>query len=241
MVRNGEKWDFGDPELNEQGMPVVHNIAEMLQCVRGSEDHSWSWPQNCQEISELRDHLYTRNDAPVEAAQKNDPFHCVSPLLTESSICPPPDSTSREWDCSVSFPSNNSLDLLSPAGPSTQPRQILRSRTVSESRNWLDTMEDFIPGTDPDFTPSINHRTQTDSLLPRSGSDFLTAQHCSSSYASRSSCEVSEQTIHILDMAEVYVSSSSGDEIILPNMLDWNVVDPRSPWMGFSFESPGSL
>ncbi len=34
MVRNNQKWELGEPELNERGHPVVHNIASKLGCVR---------------------------------------------------------------------------------------------------------------------------------------------------------------------------------------------------------------
>ncbi|KAH6653594.1 hypothetical protein BKA67DRAFT_570465 [Truncatella angustata] len=34
MVRNGKSWDLGEPEINDQGRPLVHNIATLLGCVR---------------------------------------------------------------------------------------------------------------------------------------------------------------------------------------------------------------
>ncbi|KAK3310801.1 uncharacterized protein B0T15DRAFT_50623 [Chaetomium strumarium] len=38
MVRNGEPWDFGEPELNDRGQPVVHNVAAKLGCLRPHSD-----------------------------------------------------------------------------------------------------------------------------------------------------------------------------------------------------------
>ena len=38
MLRNGEKWDLGEPELNDRGLPVVHNVAAKLGCLRPNSD-----------------------------------------------------------------------------------------------------------------------------------------------------------------------------------------------------------
>ena len=38
MVRNGQSWEYGEPELNDRGQPVVHNIASMLGCIRPNSD-----------------------------------------------------------------------------------------------------------------------------------------------------------------------------------------------------------
>lgn len=38
MVQNGERWDHGDPDLNDRGQPIVHNIATKLGCIRPNSD-----------------------------------------------------------------------------------------------------------------------------------------------------------------------------------------------------------
>lgn len=38
MVRNSQQWDLGEPELNDRGQPVIHNIASKLGCIRPSSD-----------------------------------------------------------------------------------------------------------------------------------------------------------------------------------------------------------
>lgn len=38
MVRNGQSWDLGEPELNERGQPIIHNIATKLGCIRPNAD-----------------------------------------------------------------------------------------------------------------------------------------------------------------------------------------------------------
>ncbi|KAI0203228.1 hypothetical protein F4808DRAFT_35652 [Astrocystis sublimbata] len=38
MVRNGQSWDLGEPELNDRGQPIIHNIATKLGCIRPNAD-----------------------------------------------------------------------------------------------------------------------------------------------------------------------------------------------------------
>ena len=38
MVRNQQTWEFGEPELNDRGQPVIHNIASKLGCIRPNSD-----------------------------------------------------------------------------------------------------------------------------------------------------------------------------------------------------------
>ncbi|KAI0189225.1 hypothetical protein F4808DRAFT_46514 [Astrocystis sublimbata] len=38
MVRNGQSWDLGEPELNDRGRPVIHDIATKLGCMRTNAD-----------------------------------------------------------------------------------------------------------------------------------------------------------------------------------------------------------
>jgi hypothetical protein len=38
MVRSGQQWDLGEPEVNDRGQPVIHNIATMLGCIRPNAD-----------------------------------------------------------------------------------------------------------------------------------------------------------------------------------------------------------
>ncbi|KAH8662029.1 hypothetical protein BX600DRAFT_308705 [Xylariales sp. PMI_506] len=38
MVRSGQQWELGEPELNDRGQPVIHNIATLLGCIRPNAD-----------------------------------------------------------------------------------------------------------------------------------------------------------------------------------------------------------
>lgn len=58
MVRNGESWDLGEPELNDRGLPVIHNIAEKLGCIRPSPDMPQTFPEDAEEFAELQAQLF---------------------------------------------------------------------------------------------------------------------------------------------------------------------------------------
>ncbi|KAI0393809.1 hypothetical protein F5Y17DRAFT_290015 [Xylariaceae sp. FL0594] len=38
MVRKGQSWDLGEPSFNERGDPIVHDIANLLGCIRPNAD-----------------------------------------------------------------------------------------------------------------------------------------------------------------------------------------------------------
>lgn len=38
MVRTSQQWELGEPELNDRGQPVIHDIASMLGCIRPNSD-----------------------------------------------------------------------------------------------------------------------------------------------------------------------------------------------------------
>jgi hypothetical protein len=38
MVRNQQPWVYGEPELNDRGQPVIHDIASKLGCIRPNSD-----------------------------------------------------------------------------------------------------------------------------------------------------------------------------------------------------------
>ncbi|KAH7317844.1 hypothetical protein BKA65DRAFT_109063 [Rhexocercosporidium sp. MPI-PUGE-AT-0058] len=54
MVRNGEQWDLGEPELNDRGQPVIHDIASKLGCIRASPDLPYAFPEGEQDFADLQ-------------------------------------------------------------------------------------------------------------------------------------------------------------------------------------------
>jgi hypothetical protein len=53
-ARNGESWDLGDPELDDSGLPVIHDIAEKLGCIRPPFDLAGASPVDADGFSELQ-------------------------------------------------------------------------------------------------------------------------------------------------------------------------------------------
>ncbi|RFU27060.1 hypothetical protein B7463_g9290, partial [Scytalidium lignicola] len=57
MVRNNESWELGDPELNDRGQPVIHDIASKLGCIRPSPDLPYAFPEGAEDFAELQAQL----------------------------------------------------------------------------------------------------------------------------------------------------------------------------------------
>ena len=68
MVRSGQQWDLEEPDLNDRGQPVIHDIAQKLGCIRPNSDidlpvHS-VFPEDEQGLADLARQL--------EAQQQQD-------------------------------------------------------------------------------------------------------------------------------------------------------------------------
>ncbi|KAL3420246.1 C6 transcription factor [Phlyctema vagabunda] len=57
MVRNNESWDLGEPEMNDRGQPVIHDIASKLGCIRPSPDLPYAFPEGADDFAELQAQL----------------------------------------------------------------------------------------------------------------------------------------------------------------------------------------
>jgi hypothetical protein len=75
MIRNGELWDLGNPELNNRGLLVIYNIAKKLGCIRLSQDLKYVFPENTEAIIELQSHMSFVN------GNCNRKFYIASPPL----------------------------------------------------------------------------------------------------------------------------------------------------------------
>ncbi|KAG9228509.1 hypothetical protein BJ875DRAFT_446816 [Amylocarpus encephaloides] len=80
MLRKGEAWELDEPELNDYGMPIIHDVPRALGCIRRTQEDSWSLPGrhdtpcNLKSKSYLPDPEFGR-DEPATPSQA----HC-SPL-----------------------------------------------------------------------------------------------------------------------------------------------------------------
>lgn len=57
MVRNNETWDLGEPELNDRGQPVIHDVASRLGCIRPSPDLPYTFPEGPGDFADLQAQL----------------------------------------------------------------------------------------------------------------------------------------------------------------------------------------
>lgn len=78
MVRNSQQWDLGEPELNERGQPVIHDIAQKLGCIRPNSDidlpvHS-VFPEDERGMAELARQLEEQQSQqqPIQQQQLHD-------------------------------------------------------------------------------------------------------------------------------------------------------------------------
>ena len=54
MVRNNEQWELGEPEMNDRGQPVIHDIASKLGCIRPSPDLPFAFPEGADDFAQLQ-------------------------------------------------------------------------------------------------------------------------------------------------------------------------------------------
>lgn len=75
MVRSSQPWELGEPELNDRGQPIVHNIAQKLGCIRPNSDidlpvHS-VFPEDESSMAELARQLEEQQPLEVDASSAN--------------------------------------------------------------------------------------------------------------------------------------------------------------------------
>lgn len=82
MVRNGESWDLGEPEMNDRGQPVIHDIASKLGCIRPSPDLPNNFPEGAEDFAELQAQLQAaRSETSEEGCRNHSEASPYSPPL----------------------------------------------------------------------------------------------------------------------------------------------------------------
>ncbi|KAI0602802.1 hypothetical protein F4775DRAFT_588372 [Biscogniauxia sp. FL1348] len=131
MVRSGQSWDLGEPELNDRGQPVIHNIATKLGCIRPNADadlppHS-VFPEDEAGLSKLA--------AELEVQQKERESQSAEHKSETESNCTRTDrASSSELDHS-DFEQDYRKAMLS----SPQNLQTLSPQSFTSSYNDFDT------------------------------------------------------------------------------------------------------
>lgn len=115
MVRNGQQWDLGEPELNDRGQPVIHNIAQKLGCIRPNSDidlpvHS-VFPEDEAGMTELARQLEEQQQKEVESSSPKEvkkEAYSQSERASSSEL----DSSDFEHDYrKAAFGGNNAITL----------------------------------------------------------------------------------------------------------------------------------
>ncbi|EKD20375.1 uncharacterized protein L3040_006206 [Drepanopeziza brunnea f. sp. 'multigermtubi'] len=132
MLRNGEQWDLGEPELNDRAQPVIHDIASKLGCIRASPDLPYAFPEGEQDFAELQAQLQSARTA--LAAEENasrkpsEDLSSYSPGLPRTERASSSDSdhsnVSREYNQAMWGPRPAAATLAprKPAPLNTAPR-----------------------------------------------------------------------------------------------------------------------
>ncbi|RDL31388.1 uncharacterized protein BP5553_09597 [Venustampulla echinocandica] len=84
MVRNNDSWELGEPELNERGQPVIHDIASRLGCIRPSPDLPYAFPEGAEDFAELQAQLQAHrpeNNSAEDAGRTSHDSSTDSPAL----------------------------------------------------------------------------------------------------------------------------------------------------------------
>jgi hypothetical protein len=103
MVRNKEEWTLGDPEINDRGQPVIHDIARRLGCIRQSTDLPVVFPEDAAQFAALQ--------AQMEASITEDDHGDASQKQSTKSGWSSQSRTDRE-SSSESEHSTNSADYI---------------------------------------------------------------------------------------------------------------------------------
>jgi hypothetical protein len=105
MIRNNESWDWGAPEMNDRGQPVIHDIASKLGCIRHYHDLPVTIAESAEDFAELqaqpqaaRSEMDVQDTGNRKLSGTSPPS--PSPALTEG-------SSSTESDHSALFTADN--------------------------------------------------------------------------------------------------------------------------------------
>jgi len=96
MIRNGESWELGEPEMNDRGQPVIHDIASKLGCIRPSPDLPYAFPEGEADFAELQAQLQAapHSDMGVEDSKHSQDSAYSSPSLDRNERASSSDSDS---------------------------------------------------------------------------------------------------------------------------------------------------
>lgn len=195
MVRNQQPWDLGEPELNDRGQPIIHNIASKLGCIRPNSDmdlpvHS-VFPEDEAGLNELARQLEDQQqkevgststgNAPVTGSKRQHETDSISCARTDRASSSELDHSDFEQDYrKTAFRSGVPTLSMSPQSLSYSDFDHLSSSTTTASSAaggpTSAAADGGFPGTHSPIVPS-NYGTAAPWMGARTAADFATQQH----------------------------------------------------------------
>ncbi|KAN0105905.1 hypothetical protein V8E51_008781 [Hyaloscypha variabilis] len=142
MLRNGETWELDEPELNENGMPIIHDVSKILGCIRGPQDNVRSGPGMYRDLYETESRTYLAHPefGEDERTAHSEGHHSSSESgrLSSQSQNPEPPFVStansqiqqEDWSSPWEHP------VPKPQGSQQKPEIILSDFLVQETQDY---------------------------------------------------------------------------------------------------------
>jgi hypothetical protein len=178
MVRNNETWDLGEPEKNDRGQPVIHDIASKLRCIRPSPDLPYAFPEGAEDFAELQAQLQAaRSEMASEDAgsrKLSEDSQCSPLTRTERASSSESEHSTLSKDCNQLMWSQQQQQAISQAD--IKPAITSHTNTLATSQPQTQTPisqrqsfdDDYRPRTSFDTTASIPSPIYTDFQTPNS-------------------------------------------------------------------------
>lgn len=161
MVRNNETWELGEPEMNDRGQPVIHDIASKLGCIRASPDLPHAFPEGSEDFAELQAQL----QAARSEMGSEDTFKAEGSLHSSPSLARTERASSSESDHSNLSKEYNSMmwSQQQQAAKKTVPSSVQKqTRNTSTSTSLVEDESTYSARTSFDNTASIPSPIYTD-------------------------------------------------------------------------------
>jgi hypothetical protein len=192
MVRNNESWELGEPELNERGQPVIHDIASKLGCIRQSPDLPYSFPEGAEDFAnlqaQLQDARSEMNSEDAGSSRKQSEDLSDSPHLEcadrASSTESDHSAMSKEYDQMMFRQSNSNRSVMArsnlavakPTRLSIAQQPSFDDESSYTGRTSLDTSHSAPSPIYSDFqsaSPTHRNPSSYSPWSPSGGNDFL--------------------------------------------------------------------
>ena len=192
MVRNNESWELGDPEMNDRGQPVIHDIASKLGCIRPSPDLPYAFPEGAEDFTELQAQLQAaRSESDDSGSQQTPHDASYSPALDRTDRASSSESDhstlskdynqiwAQQQSASAKAKTHNiNATILKPTPLNRAQKVSIHDDSTYLARASFDTSRSMPSPICTDFqTESPMFRNSSPFSPWSAGDDFLTAPH----------------------------------------------------------------